>query len=258
MDAGCVPAPTCGILRSDGGVDRAHDGGAAALRKAAGGVQSPLDWAGLASQLLQTMGWPGWRPPTSAEFQAANRWQQALDLCGSLGFDGRRSRWDEFVSDLDRIGKKMLFAEESQDAPILIAGPAESAGLTADGIWFLGADETPGPPQEPRTRCFRWMCSVRQACLMLRRRSTGNWPNGDRAPAEFGRQVCFSHAHLKEDVETRPSRLVAQHAGAAQALPAELWPEPHGAPLATAFEDTPAIPLPTVPARKNTAAQPVR
>ena len=29
-------------------------------------------------------------------------------------------------------------------------------------------------------------------------------------------------------------------------------PEPPGAPLATAFEDTPAIPLPTVPARKST------
>jgi inactivated superfamily I helicase len=38
-----------------------------------------------------------------------------------------------------------LFAPESEDAPILIAGPAESAGLTADAIWFLGAHEDAWP-----------------------------------------------------------------------------------------------------------------
>ena len=222
-------------------------------RKAAGGTQSPLEWTGLASQLLQTMGWPGWRPPTSAEFQAANRWQQALDLCGSLGFEGRRMRWDEFVSDLDRIGKEMLFAEESQDAPILIAGPAESAGLAADGIWFLGTDEDSWPASGSTHALLP--VDVQREAGMPHASPALDWELAEAVTVRVvnsGAQVCFSHARLKDDVEARPSRLVAQHAGAAQALPAELGPEPHAAPLATAFEDTPAIPLPTVPPRKST------
>ena len=85
-------------------------------------------------------GWPGERSLTSAEFQAHRRWQQAVDDCASLGFDGRRMGWNDFLAALDRAVKETLFAPESQDAPILIAGPAESAGLTADAIWFLGRE----------------------------------------------------------------------------------------------------------------------
>ena len=90
-------------------------------------------------------GWPGARALTSAEFQALRRWQQTVDDCASLGFDGRRMAWSDFLAALDRAVDETLFAPESQDAPILIAGPAESAGLTADAIWFLGASEEAWP-----------------------------------------------------------------------------------------------------------------
>ena len=35
-------------------------------------------------------------PLTSAEFQALRRWQQAVESCGSLGFDGRRIELEGF------------------------------------------------------------------------------------------------------------------------------------------------------------------
>lgn len=108
-------------------------------------TKTPLDWAELVPQLLQTAGWPGARPLSSMEFQALRRWQQSVDSCASLGFDGRRIRWPEFLSVLARALDEALFAPESRDAPIQIAGPAESAGLTADAIWFMGASETAWP-----------------------------------------------------------------------------------------------------------------
>ena len=115
------------------------------LKEFARRPQSPLDWAELAPQLLEIAGWPGARPLASGEFQALRRWQQAMDDCASLGFDGRRVKWAEFIAVLDRAVSDSLFAPESQDAPILIAGPAESAGLSADAVWFLGANEDAWP-----------------------------------------------------------------------------------------------------------------
>jgi ATP-dependent helicase/nuclease subunit B len=223
------------------------------LRKASARMQSPLDWAALASQLLQAIGWPGSRQLTSAEFQAANRWQQALDVCGSLGFDGRRIAWTEFVCDLDRTLVEMLFAEESQDSAILIAGPAESAGLTADGIWFLGADENAWPAGGSTHPLLP--IDVQREARMPHATPQLDWELAESVTMRLlssARQVCFSYARLKEDVETRPSRLVVQHAGAPQSLPALLIPEAPRAPVAVKFEDTAAIALPSVAAKKST------
>ena len=53
--------------------------------------------------------------------------------------------WHEFLAELEHAADDILFAPQSTDAPIQIAGPAESAGLTADALWFLGADEESWP-----------------------------------------------------------------------------------------------------------------
>ena len=86
--------------------------------------QSPLDWAELVPRLLEVLRFATARPLTSAEFQALHRWQMALESCGSLGFDGRRISWKDFLSQLGRTLDETLFAPESHDAPIQIAGPA--------------------------------------------------------------------------------------------------------------------------------------
>lgn len=223
------------------------------LKKAGPRTQSPLDWAGLASELLRTIGWPGTRPLTSAEFQAANRWQHVLDLCGSLGFDGRRMNWNEFVAELDRIARETLFSAESQDAPILIAGPAESAGLTADGIWFIGAGEDTWPTSGSTHPLLP--IEVQREAAMPHAAPALDWALAESITQRLLRSaplVCFSYARQKEDVETRSSRLVSQHVGAPQALPSSLAPEPAREPLAAAFEDIAAIPLPSAPVKKST------
>jgi len=206
---------------------------------------SPLEWAALVPQLLQAAGLPGDRRLASNEFQAWNRWEQALDTCASLGFDGRPMAWSDFLSALSRTLSETLFAPESADAPIQIAGPAESAGLTADAFWFLGATEEAWPtagathPFLPR--------QVQRACAMPHASPRHDW---DLAHAITTRllasapSVRFSYARQSREADTRPSRLIAQLAGPAQPLPAELAPRAIEIPSTIPFDDFSRIPFP--------------
>ena len=176
--------------------------------------RSPLDWAELVPRLLEELHFGGAQKQTSAEFQAAHRWVQAVEACGSLGFDGRRISWKEFLSHLGRALDETLFAPESHDAPILIAGPAESAGLVTDSVWFLGADEDSWPAG-----------GAAHPLLPIEVQREAGMPHAtaqlDGELAEVvtrrlvasGRQVNFSYAKQNDAAEARPSRLIARMAG---------------------------------------------
>ena len=207
--------------------------------------QTPFDWAELVPQLLESLHFAGYQPLSSAEFQAVRRWQQALETSGSLGFDGRRIDWKDFLSVLARSLEETLFAPESRDAPIQIAGPAESAGLTADAVWFLGATEDAWPaggathPLLPP--------EVQREARMPHATPQLDW---DLAHAITTRllasapEVHFSYAKQIEGVESRPSRLIAQLAAPPQPLPAEFAAPPNPSPLTIPVEDFSRIPYP--------------
>jgi ATP-dependent helicase/nuclease subunit B len=207
-------------------------------------TQTPLEWVELVPQLLETAGFPGSSPLTSTEFQAANRWQQAVETCGSLGFDGRRIPWRDFLSMLARTLEETLFAPESRDAPIQIAGPAESAGLTADGIWFLGANEDSWPaggathPLLPP--------EVQRQAGMPHASPQLDWELAHAITTRLiasATEIRFSYAAQVDVTETRPSRLIAQLAGAPQAGP-KLTLAPGPPPLTVPFDDFSRIPFP--------------
>jgi probable DNA repair protein len=207
-------------------------------------AQSPPDWAKLVGLLLETVGWPGGRTLTSAQHQAAGRWGQAVEAAGSLGFDGRRIGWAEFLSALARCVDETLFAPESREAPIQIAGPAESAGLTADGVWFLGAGEEAWPgggaanpllPSEMQRQAGMPHASA-QLDWELARTMTVRLLAA--AP-----EVNFSYARQAKWAEARPARLIAQLAGAPQPLPLELQAPGAEQPRTIVFEDFSRIPF---------------
>ena len=227
------------------------------LRGTTQSMRNPLEWAGLVPQLLEETGWRGVRPATSAEFQVASRWQQTVDLCGSLGFDGGRMAWAEFLSELSRLLDETLFAEESQDAPILIAGAAESAGLAADAIWFLGADEDAWPAGGSPHPLIP--IEVQREAHMPHASPQLDWELAESMTARLlssARVVRFSYARQKEGVEMRPSRLLLQSAREPRALPPDLISAPVQTPLTAAFEDNTRVPLPAAPVRpKSNAAQ---
>jgi probable DNA repair protein len=215
------------------------------LTQAARSSQSPLSWADLVPQFLSQIGWPGRRALTSAEFQARERWQQALDVSASLGFDGRLVGWQDYLSSLSRILDETLFAPESQDSTILIAGPSESAGLSSDAIWFLGGDEDAWPARgalHPLLPAY-----VQREARMPHASAQLDW---DLAHAVTNRvlasasQVRFTYARQKEGMETRPSRLLAKLAGTPKPMPAELTDVPATVSMTETFIDSAAIPYP--------------
>jgi probable DNA repair protein len=208
--------------------------------------QSPLTWAELAPQLLQLAGWPGGRPLSSAEFQAHRRWQQTVDDCASIGFDGRSIEWKEFLAILDRAVSETLFAPESQDPPILIAGPAESAGLTADAVWFLGVTEQAWPASGATHSLLP--VSVQRAAGMPHASPRLDWELAaavTRRLLASGAEVHFSFARQSDGVEARPSRLIEQLAGAPQQLPQKLCAPAALPPLTVPFQDSTRVPFPS-------------
>jgi probable DNA repair protein len=206
--------------------------------------QSPLDWAELIPQLLQTAGWPGSRPLSTAEYQSRDRLLQTVESCASLGFDGRRIRWHDFLSALARALDQTLFAPESRNAPIQIAGPAESAGLTADAVWFMGASESAWPAAGATHPLLP--PEVQREAAMPHATAQLDWELSRVITLRLlhsAPQVNFSFARQSEDVETRSSRLIAHLAVPPQPLPAELTAPAAPAPLTIAFADASRIPF---------------
>jgi probable DNA repair protein len=210
--------------------------------------QSPLDWAELIPRLLESLQFAQWQALSSAEFQAVRRWQQALETAASLGFDGRRIDWKEFLAALARILEETLFSPESRDAPIQIAGPAESAGLAADAVWFLGASEDAWPARGATHPLLP--PELQREARMPHATAQLDWDLAHAISARLlasAPEVHFSYARQTEGVEARPSRLIVQLGGEPQLLPAELAPAPQSAPLTISVEDTTSIPFPAGP-----------
>ena len=168
-----------------------------------------------------------------------------MDDLASLGFDGRHMAWSDFLDALNRALDETLFAPESQDAPILIAGPAESAGLTADAIWFLGASENAWPAAGATHPLIP--IAVQREAGMPHASPKLDWDLANamtRRVLASAPEIHFSYARQSEGVEARPSRLVVQVAGLAQPLPADLTPPAIPDPLAVAFDDATQLPYP--------------
>ena len=212
-------------------------------------ARSPIAWAGLIPRVLETAGWRGDALPSaslsSPERQAAGRWQQAVETTGSLGYDGRSIRWREFLTALSHTVEETLFASESHEAPIQIAGPAESAGLSADAVWFLGATEdalpaggTLHPLILPEVQCEAGMPhATPQLDWELARAMTVRL-------IACAPEIHFSYAKQNEGTEARPSRLIEQLAGKATDLPLELEMRDRSSFMTEVFADASRIPFP--------------
>jgi probable DNA repair protein len=208
-------------------------------------AHSPMYWAELAQNLLETAGWPGGRPLGSEEFQVTSRFARVLDDCASLGFDGAVMHWPDFVGALERAAAQSLFSPESHDAPILVAGPAETAGLDFDGIWFLGASDDAWPASGA-THPFLPIHVQREA-RMPHAAAQFDWELAQTMTTRLiasASEVNFSYARQCDEGEARPSRLIATLAAAPCELPQELHPVPSSEPATEQWTDNSRVPFP--------------
>ncbi len=214
------------------------------LAKASQRPQAPLAWAELVAELLQAADWLGTRRLTSAEFQALRRWQQTVDACASLGFDGRRIDWNEFLKVLGQALDETLFAPESRDAQVQIVGPAESAGLTADAIWFLGASEDAWPANG----------SMHPLLPLNLQREVGMPHASAQLDSDLARtmtarlmaaapEIRFSYARRSGAVEVQASRIATEFAGAPQPLASQLTRQDDSLPIAVIYGDASRVSL---------------
>ena len=204
--------------------------------------QTYLEWADTVPRLLEVVGWPGTASQTSADFQEVRRWQHALDIAGSLGFSGRRVTWHDFLVELGNVAAETLFASESADAPIQIVGPTESAGLTADAIWFLGADEDSWPSVAPMQPFLP--PGVQRESGMPHSSHALDWEFSDTITKRLMKsaaEIYFSFGEQTDDVEGRPSRLVKHVAGKPQPLSIQLEPPSHEAAVAAEYLDSSTV-----------------
>jgi probable DNA repair protein len=212
------------------------------------GKREPLEWAAFTMHLLETAGWPGGNSFTSAEFQAFDAFERQVEICGSLGFDGSSLTWREFLDELTQLASDSLFASESGNRRILVAGPAESAGLEADAIWFLGANEDNWPSRGD-THPFVPIAVQRESEMP----HASAQLNLQLAKAMTSRlafstpELCFSFALQIDGIDKRPSRLAQDIAGPAAKLPASLQNGSRPTRNLERIEDADHVPLAVAP-----------
>src|SRR5690606_26119511 len=85
----------------------------------------------------------------SAEFQAQQKWHDAIAEFASLECVAGKMGYGEAVGRLARIARETTFQPESPDVPIHVLGILESAGLEFDHLWITGLaeDAWPLPPR---------------------------------------------------------------------------------------------------------------
>jgi probable DNA repair protein len=200
--------------------------------------KSALGWAAFVPLVMKEAGWPGQSPMASASFQALDHWTKNIEECGTLGYDEQTLSWGVFHSALARQLENTLFTPESQGAHIVVTGAVQSGGLSADGIWFLGAEENTWPlsgtvhPFLPHflQKEHRMPHSSTELDCELSKIVTARLVHSTD-------EICFSHASLRAKADASPSRLVIEYAGDPVKLPSSLVRGSFSDPSTQLFED---------------------
>ncbi|SEC48503.1 probable DNA repair protein [Terriglobus roseus] len=216
------------LARSDAGTATALRGVASAARTLEDSRNSYAFFADESRKLLQRAGWPGRQERSSTEYQAVDRWEEALDRLSTLDLLGARTTFAAFLDDLTDILRETLFAPENRGAPIQVMSVTEAAGSTADVLWFLHADDATWPPRRamhpllpsalqralgmPGSETDRDENEAREATMRCVRSSAttifsyaASGPEGHRRPSPFVEAmpgIVFESAAVNEAVAT--------------------------------------------------------
>ncbi len=103
-------------------------------------------WCTCVSDFLAESLWIDATALNSTAYQARRQFQTVLDSCAAVrAVSAAPVTLPQFLRLLQHLLDEKSFSTEVPAPQLQISTPAESAGLTADGIWFLGADSSQWP-----------------------------------------------------------------------------------------------------------------
>lgn len=119
-----------------------------ALRKAAKAPQrqSPSAWARTFSGFLKRLGWPGGAKLDSSEYQALDRWKDALSVLAALDSVRPVTSGSEALRLLRRIAENTAFQLADEGSPVQVMSLGEASGIDASHILVSGLHDGAWPP----------------------------------------------------------------------------------------------------------------
>lgn len=97
------------------------------------------EWREIIEELLASAQWHLLAPKISADYQLLQRWNFVLDSFASLNSVSESVSFAIAVDTLEHLVSHTLFTLQTSNAPVLIVGVPESAGLVFDAAWWMNA-----------------------------------------------------------------------------------------------------------------------
>ena len=210
---------------------------------------SPRVWAETWRAWLATMGWPGDRASSSAEYQARGVWDELLSHFAALGAVESSLTRPDALAALRALAANRIFQPEMTEASIHILGVLEAAGITFDGLWVAGLAAESWPPA-PRPNPFLPLAWQRERSVP-RSSAARELDYAEALTDQLLRaapNIVVSHAKSADDHLRAASALIM----ALPELPTDATPAPMpstqvmfaAAPMREAVSDDLAPPLP--------------
>ncbi len=114
--------------------------------KAIPSVATLSHWSRLMSDLLDTIGWPGYRTLNSEEYQIVMRWRQLLvEYTHYTLVCADQITLSEALYLLHKQTRNTIFQSEGSQARVQILGVLEASGNDFDYMWVMGLDDDTWP-----------------------------------------------------------------------------------------------------------------
>lgn len=172
--------------------------------------QHPMTyWASLFRDMLNVCGWPGDTAPNQVEFQAAEKFRDALNELSRLEFMAPVCGAETALSYLGRIVQSTRFRPRMPETNVQIMQPEQAFGLRFDHVWVAGWTQQ-NWPEAPRANPFLPVNWQRKNDIP----GSSSEVQLDHAIAitenlcSAGNDVVFSHAIANQDEPLGESPLV--------------------------------------------------
>jgi probable DNA repair protein len=171
----------------------------------------PSAWAERFNSWLSQLGWPGYRPLDSEEYQVMEAWKSLLSDYSRLDQITGSLEPQEALASLRKLAKGRVFQAEAGELPLQIMDSREAQGLAFDAAWIAGWHDEAWP-QASRPSPFLPLAEQRDAGV----------PEADpekqfqAAQKTFARlaglapECVFSWPGAADDRPLRPSALISQ------------------------------------------------